>query len=66
MLPAAPSGRGLTDAKRARRTVARALAARGFVEVLSYTFVGADAHDRLGIPADDPRRRAVRLANPVS
>lgn len=66
VLPTAPAGRGLTDAQRARRTVARALAAHGFVEVLSYPFVGADAHDRLGIPADDPRRRAVRLVNPIS
>src|SRR5665647_3578492 len=66
VLPTAPAGRGLTDAQRTRRSVARALADAGLTEVLSYPFVGADAHDRLGIPADDPRRRAVRLVNPIS
>jgi len=66
VLPVAPAGRGLTAAQRARRAVARELAARGFVEVLSYPFVGPDAHDRLGIPQGDPRRRAVRLVNPIA
>ena len=53
VLPTAPAGRGLTDAQRARRTVARALAAHGFVEVLSYPFVGAGG----ARPARHPGRR---------
>ncbi|MEV4533067.1 phenylalanine--tRNA ligase subunit beta [Asanoa sp. NPDC049518] len=65
-LPLAPAGRGLTDAQRRRRSVARALAETGNVEVLSYPFVGASALDALGIPDDDPRRSLVRLANPLS
>ncbi|GAA1890911.1 phenylalanine--tRNA ligase subunit beta [Asanoa iriomotensis] len=65
-LPLAPAGRGLTDAQRRRRSVARALAETGHVEVLSYPFVGTPALDALGVPDDDPRRDLVKLANPLS
>lgn len=65
-LPAAPAGRGLTATQRRRRTVGRALAEAGYVEVLSYPFVGVAALDALGLAADDPRRDMVRLANPIS
>ncbi|MEV1289336.1 phenylalanine--tRNA ligase subunit beta [Micromonospora sp. NPDC049679] len=65
-LPLAPAGRGLTDEQRRRRSVARALAENGYVEVLSYPFVSTGFPDALGLPADDPRRAAVRLANPLS
>ncbi|GAA4972231.1 phenylalanine--tRNA ligase subunit beta [Kineococcus glutinatus] len=66
VLPAAPAGRGLTRAQRARRSVARALADAGAVEVLSYPFVAPAVHEAMGLPADDPRRRALRLLNPLS
>ncbi|WP_432501973.1 phenylalanine--tRNA ligase subunit beta [Kineococcus arenarius] len=66
VLPAAPAGRGLTAAQRARRSAARALVDDGFVEVLSYPFVAAAVHDAQGLAADDPRRHALRLANPLS
>jgi phenylalanyl-tRNA synthetase beta chain len=66
VLPIAPPGNGLTATQRRRRTVARALAEAGYVEVLSYPFVGTTALDALGLPNDDPRRSAVLLANPLS
>jgi len=66
VLPPAPPGRGLTTAQRHRRSVARTLAEHGLVETLSYPFVGTAELDELGIPADDLRRRAVRLRNPLS
>ncbi|MDT0166142.1 phenylalanine--tRNA ligase subunit beta [Actinotalea sp. AC32] len=65
-LPVAPAGRGLTPEQVARRAVAQALADAGWVEVLSYPFVGPSQLDVLGLPADDDRRRAVRLVNPLS
>jgi phenylalanyl-tRNA synthetase beta chain len=65
-LPIAPPGNGLTPVQRRRRTVGRALAEAGYVEVLSYPFVGQPVLDALGIPAADPRRRTVRLRNPLS
>jgi phenylalanyl-tRNA synthetase beta chain len=66
VLPAAPAGRGLTTQQRARRSIARALAEHGLVEVLTYPFIGPETADVYGLPADDPRRRALRLANPLS
>jgi phenylalanyl-tRNA synthetase beta chain len=66
VLPVAPAGRGLTPGQRARRSVARALAEHGFVEVLSYPFTSPGSADVLGLPDGDPRRHAVRLANPLS
>jgi phenylalanyl-tRNA synthetase beta chain len=46
--------------------VSRTLADRGCVEVLSNPFVSPSVHDDFGLAADDPRRRALRLANPLS
>ncbi len=66
VLPVAPAGLGLTRAQRMRRRVGYALAGAGFVEVVAYPFVGDDDLDRLGLASDDPRRRAVRIANPLS
>ncbi|MDT0269972.1 phenylalanine--tRNA ligase subunit beta [Streptomyces sp. DSM 44915] len=65
-LPRPPAGRGLTEGQRLRRRVGRALAGAGYVETLNYPFVGEKSWDGLGLPADDPRRQAVRLANPLS
>ncbi|HJQ42701.1 MAG TPA: phenylalanine--tRNA ligase subunit beta [Jatrophihabitantaceae bacterium] len=65
-LPTPGAGRGLTAGQQLRRAVTRAVAASGFVEVLSYPFVADDAADTFGYPADDPRRRALRLVNPLS
>jgi phenylalanyl-tRNA synthetase beta chain len=66
ILPHAPAGNGLTASQRRRRTVSRALAEAGFVEVLSYPFVSPVVLDNLGLPEGDPRRVAVRVANPLS
>ncbi len=66
VLPAPVAGTGLTHGQWARRVVATALAGRGFTEVLSYPFVAESLADDLGIPAHDPRRSAIRVANPLS
>ncbi|MBL7261310.1 phenylalanine--tRNA ligase subunit beta [Paractinoplanes lichenicola] len=66
LLPPARGGSGFTAAQRRRRTVGRAMAENGYVEVLSYPFVAPAAADQLGYAADDPRRSAVRLTNPLS
>lgn len=64
-LPVAPAGTGLTFAQRARRDIVRTVAEQGLTQVLSYPFVG-DIYDRLELPADDERRQAVRIANPLA
>ena len=66
LLPKAPAGRGLTRDQRLRRRVSRTLAGAGFTEVVSFPFVGDADLDALGLPADDDRRRLLRLANPLS
>ncbi len=64
-MPRATAGRGLTDRQRLRRTIGRTLAGAGYVEVLSSPFGSAADADRMQLPADDPRRRAPRLVNPI-
>lgn len=66
VLPTAPGGRGLTRGQRAQRLLGTALAGMGLTEVLSYPFVEESSFDRLGYAADDSRRTALRLANPLS
>jgi len=66
VVPPAPPGRGLTRAQRVRRAVAERLVSEGLVQVLSYPFVGTEQWDAMGLPADDPRRTAVRVANPIA
>jgi phenylalanyl-tRNA synthetase beta chain len=65
-MPAAPPGRGLTPAQRLRRRVSLTLAESGHVEVLNYPFAAEGDWDALQLPADDSRRHALRLANPLS
>jgi phenylalanyl-tRNA synthetase beta chain len=66
VLPQAPAGRGLTRGQQLRRRVGRALAGAGWVEVVDFPFVGDADLDALELPADDPRRRVLRLHNPLS
>ncbi|CAM5728103.1 hypothetical protein SBADM41S_04971 [Streptomyces badius] len=65
-LPTPPSGRGLTDRQRLHRRIGRVLAGAGYVEALSYPFIGDAVLDQLGLEADDARRRTVKLVNPIS
>ena len=66
VLPRRATGRGLTRPQRLRRRIGRTLAGAGLTEVLSFPFVGEATFDALGLPADDPRRDTVGLANPMS
>jgi phenylalanyl-tRNA synthetase beta chain len=66
VLPPAPSGRGLTTEQSMRRRVGRTLAGQGYVEVISFPFIGEAELDRLGLDPADSRRTTLRLANPLS
>jgi phenylalanyl-tRNA synthetase beta chain len=66
VLPTPPSGRGLTRVQQLRRRIGRALAAEGYVEVVSFPFVGESDLDALGLAPDDPRRDLLRLSNPLN
>ncbi|MFL5819494.1 MAG: phenylalanine--tRNA ligase subunit beta [Solirubrobacteraceae bacterium] len=66
-LPARPDAGGrLTAAQRARRRVEDVLADHGALEVVGWSFESPEVADRLRLPADDRRRRAVTLQNPLS
>ncbi|MEU0061517.1 phenylalanine--tRNA ligase subunit beta, partial [Streptomyces sp. NPDC006334] len=65
-LPKLPSGRGLTHRQRLHRRVGRALAGAGYVEAPNYPFLGEQVFDQLGLAADDPARRVVKLVNPLN
>ncbi|WP_217180413.1 phenylalanine--tRNA ligase subunit beta [Streptomyces sp. AC495_CC817] len=65
-LPKPPAGRGLTHRQRLHRRVGRALAGAGYVEAPNYPFIGEQVFDQLGLEADDPARRVVRLTNPLN
>jgi len=66
VVPAPSNGRGLTHAQKVRRVVATALVGHGLTEVLTYPFVAERLSDQLGLAADDDRRHALRVANPLS
>ncbi|WP_405878616.1 phenylalanine--tRNA ligase subunit beta [Streptomyces sp. NBC_01384] len=65
-LPKLPAGLGLTDRQRLQRRIGRALAGAGYVEALNYPFIGEHVFDQLGLAADDPKRKVVKLVNPLS
>ncbi|MFJ9666131.1 phenylalanine--tRNA ligase subunit beta [Streptomyces sp. NPDC101219] len=65
-LPRPPAGRGLSGRQRLHRRIGRALAGAGYVEAPNYPFVSEQVFDQLGLAADDPARRVVRLTNPLS
>ena len=66
VLPTTPPGHGWTPGQRLRRRVGLTLAGAGWTETISYPFVGEADWDRLGLPADDPRRTTLRMANPLN
>lgn len=65
-VPVAPAGRGLTHPQQLRRRAGRVLAGEGYIEVVSFPFIGDGDLDRLGLDSDDVRRRTLHLANPLS
>jgi phenylalanyl-tRNA synthetase beta chain len=65
VLPQAPAGRGLSPVQKRRRAIGKSLALNGYVEVLPTPFLPAGVFDQWGLPADDPRRDATQVLNPL-
>ena len=61
----AAAGHGRTPRQRTRAAIGRALAGSGYVEVIASPFGPAADADRMQLPADDLRRHATRIANPI-
>jgi phenylalanyl-tRNA synthetase beta chain len=57
---------GLEGGQRLRRRAEDALAGAGLLEAVGWSFAAPDLVERLRLPADDPRRAAVTLRNPMS
>ena len=64
--PRTTAGSGLSERQKALRAIARTLGAAGFVEVHSDPFAPADEANSLMLAPEDPRRPAVKVANPLS
>lgn len=57
---------GLSPYQAAERKIAGALTGAGINEAITYTFIPPDFADRLRLSDDDPRRRMIKLSNPLS
>ncbi len=56
----------LSFAQRLRRRAEDALAGRGLLEIVGWSFEAPERDDRLRLPADDARRARVVIENPMS
>ncbi|NLE98688.1 MAG: phenylalanine--tRNA ligase subunit beta [Propionibacterium sp.] len=65
-VPTAPAGGGLTPRQWARRDAVRAVAELGFTQTMALPFMSGEDLEKMRLPEDDRRRRAVRIANPLS
>jgi phenylalanyl-tRNA synthetase beta chain len=65
VLPQAPAGNGLTPIQKRRRAIGKSLALNGYVEILPTPFLPTGVFDQWGLAADDPRRTATRVLNPL-
>ncbi|MGH8874376.1 MAG: phenylalanine--tRNA ligase subunit beta, partial [Acidimicrobiia bacterium] len=63
-LPTGKGGGWSTDQRRLR-LLRSLLTGVGLSEAVSLSFLDPDDLDRLGLPVDDPRRRVVRVKNPL-
>jgi phenylalanyl-tRNA synthetase beta chain len=66
-LPAVTRGPGdRTNRMRCKQTLRNAAMARGYVEAVTYSFVSPELLSAIGLSGDDPRAKAMPLANPIS
>ncbi len=60
-----PTGASQPPERLATERVRNTLAQLGWIECMTLPMESPEAHDRLGLERDDPRRRAVALRNPL-
>ncbi len=59
-------GRLLNPRLQLRSRIRQAMTGFGFCEAINYNFIREDACDRMGLDAQDKRRRMVEILNPIS
>lgn len=52
--------------QRLQRSVRDHFVAEGMHEIVSFSFIAADAADRINLNVDDPRRNGIKLCNPLA
>lgn len=66
-LPAVTRGPGdRTDQMRCRQVLRDTAMARGYMEAITYSFISPEILKTMGISGDDPRAKAMAIANPIS
>lgn len=58
-------GGGLTAFEENLRRLRSVMAGAGYYETMSFSFIGDDDLDALGLPEDDPRRDGISVTNPL-
>lgn len=56
---------GFTPKQEAEREVSRLLRGMGYSEIITYSFIGPGAYDKIRIAADDPIRKGPVILNPL-
>lgn len=56
---------GLSARQRMERAAGQVCLAAGFDQSMTFSFVSPKIYDRIGLPADDPRRLSVTICNPL-
>ena len=56
---------GLSTRQRMERAAGQVCLAAGFDQSMTFSFVSPKVYDRIGLPADDPRRLSVTICNPL-
>ena len=65
--PAVPvKGRPPLKSLTSRNRIKQFMSGYGFYEIITYSFISADACDRLGLKPEDDRRHSVPILNPLS
>ena len=56
---------GLTPEQQTARELNEKLTATGYSEIVTYSFIGPKAYDKICLPADSPLRNSVKISNPL-
>ncbi|NNC74943.1 MAG: phenylalanine--tRNA ligase subunit beta, partial [Acidimicrobiia bacterium] len=59
------TGGGIGTEERRSRRLREVLVGAGYHEAMTFSFIGAEDLDRLGLPEDDPRRAGIAVINPL-
>jgi len=56
---------GYSEAQKLEQALGRVCRACGYDEIITYSFISPTYYDKIGWPADDPRRQSFKILNPL-